>query len=70
MTFISGLLATILEWGITKLAHWGIIEIENIIEKLKMQSQAKSDGTTLAQAKTEDDQKKAVSNIINDTFNS
>lgn len=68
MTFLASVLATLLEWLITKLAGWGILEIENVIAKIKTAEQAQADATKLANAKTQDEKKAAVSNVINDTF--
>lgn len=68
MTFLIGLLTPILEWCIQKLATWGVVEIETIIAKMKQEAQAKTDAAALSAAKTSDEQKAALQNIVNDTF--
>lgn len=69
MTFLIGLLTPLLEWCVQKLVNWGLVEIESIVEKMRLASQAKADGQALKDAKTDDEQKAAIDKTIDDTFN-
>jgi hypothetical protein len=70
IAFLGTVLASVLEWVITKLIGLGVVEFESIKAKLKIASDAKTDAANLSNAKTDEEQKAALTNIDRDIFGS
>ncbi len=67
---IAGLLASIIEWGLEKLASLGITWFEQEQANAKIVTQATTDENQLENAQTTDDKAAAASKLSSDSFQS
>lgn len=68
MAFLTGILASVLEWVLMQLASWGINLIKEEEKTAANNAQASQDAKAAAGAQTDADRVKAITQISKDTF--